>query len=200
MRSQRGADQHIDPVCLSSQLIGIIVAHRLPVHVVSFNRCDTSFHFCPFPPTSHCVVCTFTSEHSLVVPDTSSSHSDLVLVACQFSPCFPVQNTVYASWSLSCFLATICSRAACCAPFSPSLFRSIDASPLLRSLPIYVCSTLRQYSVLVLVLLSVTNSPVDKYTRFKPLGQFPARFWTSPQERRHPVSQTESETKDFLFG
>ena len=38
--------QYIDPV-YPSQLLRINVIHRSQVHVVSFTRCDTSFHFRP---------------------------------------------------------------------------------------------------------------------------------------------------------
>jgi hypothetical protein len=168
MSSQRGTDQNTDPVCLSPQLLGISVAHRSSVHVVSFTRCDTPFHLSVFP-TSHYVVRTFTRERIVFI--LSSHRIPPFILILPLSLVNPLLASLFETLymrpgSLSCFLAAY-------ARGTRAVFRFMPRYPtrLIRNrclyLLIYVCPTLFRCSVLVLVPLSMCYEfAYGKYTRF----------------------------------
>ena len=100
-----------NPVCLSPRLLGIGVAHRSPVRVVTSIRRDTSFHHFPsflFP----------TARPVYLLGEPSSSHPiPLPLISISSRSLLVWDFPLVRSRFLTRFLATVHVWAISCAPF-----------------------------------------------------------------------------------
>ena len=171
-------NQYIDPVCLSPRLLDIIVAHRLPVHVVSFTHAIHPSTAIRFPSVPLCGSYIFQGTHCiefLVAQYTSSSRFDLVTVACKSSPCFLVWTIVYTFWFpflLSCY-DTLAGRVLWFVFFLPHYPTRLFHRRCFYRFPSMPVRYYRHSFLLFLLLCLRYEFAAEKYTRFKPLVLFP---------------------------